>query len=429
MRRVLIVIIAMMLFTTVLVSCSSSINEEIAGTERQNTANLGNTDISDNSQVESVSVLANYPRIGLQDYRALYTDEGKTVSQKDYGKIHFSECRFAAFPDTSEVGIYNVMCPDITAEASLATIEAWLASEHIENIDLKTELRDVSNQYPSNESADYPYDYPAVFDYYPEFESGNGFFINTPTCHLQMGYYNIYSMSNGVITQYVNPGNKSGLDAMGFYSENIVEGGLVSDLKDKSYQLLSGEVKIGDAADTVKKYFEKGTPLTGPEGMTIDVPYVSVFSIGDIYGYNFNVRKVYKGVPFLYGNNGTQRGPSEYYVQFDIKNAYTIDGNVDAYAGFSQGFEFVPLTDSQTQIISLLTATDILDSFLAKEMKIDVSEVEYLYCTIVDKETNKETVYPCWVYTGYNHSDSRNIRCMVDSINGEVFYYTYPTES
>ena len=62
-------------------------------------------------------------------------------------------------------------------------------------------------------------------------------------------------------------------------------------------------------------------------------------------------------------------------------------------------------------------------------MKIDVSEVEYLYCTIVDKETNKETVYPCWVYTGYNHSDSRNIRCMVDSINGEVFYYTYPTES
>jgi hypothetical protein len=159
--------------------------------------------------------------------------------------------------------------------------------------------------------------------------------------------------------------------------------------------------------------------------MTIDVPYVSVFSIGDIYGYNFNVRRVYKGVPFLYGDFGTFQAPEDYHIDWDIKKAYTIDGNVDAYVGFTQGFEFEDIIGPQTQIISLETATDILEEFLAKQMKIEVYDVSFMYVTIEEVSTMNRTVYPCWVYTGHNNSDGRNIRCAVDSINGEVFYYTY----
>lgn len=425
MRRELALVCAIVCCSSLIASCSSDVNKEIAGTDQSGTIVSSTKDEADSSQSETVPIVSTYPRVGLSGYFSEYSKSVQTVSGKEYKTMDFSRCEFGNVPETKEVGIYKVKDLDITPEESLATIEAWLSSEHIENVDLKTELRDASGQYSSNDNAKYPYNYPAVFSYSSNFETGNGFFIDTPDCHIQMGGYNIYSMSNGVITHYISPGELAHHDAMGVYSETVVEKGTVADLKDKSYQLLNGEVRIGDAADAVKKYFENGTPLTGPEGMTIDVPYVSVFSIGDIYGYNFNVRRVYNGVPFLYGDYGTFQAPETYQIEWDIKNAYTIDGNVDAYAGFTQGFEFEELTGSQTQIISLETATDILEEFLAKQMKIEVYDVSFMYVTIEEVSTMNRTVYPCWVYTGHNNSDGRNIRCAVDSINGEVFYYTY----
>ncbi|MBQ6272569.1 MAG: hypothetical protein IJK65_12730 [Clostridiales bacterium] len=425
MRRELALVCAIVCCLSLIASCSSDVNQEIVGTEQSSSVVSDKADSTVSSQSETVPIVSKYPRVGLSGYSSEYSKSVQTVSGTEYKTMDFSRCEFGNVPETTDVGIYKVKDLDITPEESLATIEAWLSSEHIENVDLKTELRDVSSQYPRNENMDPPYFYTAVFDHYPDFETGNGFLINTPDCHIQMGGYNIYSMSNGVITRYVNSGKRAIYDIVGDYSQTVIEQGNVVDLKDKSYQLLNGEVKIGDAADTVKKYFEKGTPLTGPEGMTIDVPYVSVFSIGDIYGYTFSVRRVYKGVPFIYGDFGTFQAPEDYQIDWDIKKAYTIDGNVDAYVGFTQGFEFEDIAGPQTQIISLETATDILEEFLAKQMKIEVYDVSFMYVTIEEVSTMNRTVYPCWVYTGHNNSDGRNIRCAVDSINGEVFYYTY----
>ena len=70
---------------------------------------------------------------------------------------------------------------------------------------------------------------------------------------------------------------------------------------------------------------------------------------GLIQGMFENGLTVYKGVPFLYGDFGTFQAPEDYHIDWDIKKAYTIDGNVDAYVGFTQGFEFEDMSCPETQ--------------------------------------------------------------------------------
>ena len=103
-------------------------------------------------------------------------------------------------------------------------------------------------------------------------------FINTNQCHIQMGA-GIYSMSDGAITRYLGTNGMAGLDALGSNSEDVKAEGFVSEMKDQSWELLSGKVTVDEGAKIAKRYFEEGKYFPVAQGVTIDVPEVSVFAL------------------------------------------------------------------------------------------------------------------------------------------------------
>ena len=398
-----------------LCSCSFNSEKQRTVTTNQNMENLnsekeGSTECSENLML-------------IEECRNSYEDTITYIRNHEYKHLKMKDTVFSPFPDCESVGEFTIRTPDISVNDSIEVVKNWLDQNGF-TIDLERDLYAATNQFFNEGNEDNPY--PNVMTHINDLDNGNGFFINTNKCHIQMGGANIYSMSNGVITAYVKSKGASGLDAMGVYSENVVDEGNVDDMAERSYELLNGSVSIGDAADNVKRYFENGTPFFGPDGIEVDIPYVRVFSIGDIYGYQFNIRRVYKGCPFAYGDYGAYREENgEERVDFDTKYAYTISGNVDAYVGFSNNCVFDPIVELQKEIIPLSEAVEILDDYVGNQINIAVKKIEFEYSGIENYASGIITRCPCWSFMGRNSADGRTYVFYVDALKGNVFFHSF----
>ena len=358
--------------------------------------------------------------VTIEKYKSSYSEDASVIKNRAYQHIDMQKAVFSPFPECDHVESFISDVPDVTVEESLSIIKKWLDDNGF-TVDLEHELFAATSQF-EGENGNH---YPLVMPHVNELNDGNGFFINTNQCHIQMGRANIYSMSTGVISKYVKSEKAAGLDAMGAYSENVIAEGLVEELSGCSYELLNGPVSIGDAAETVKEYFEKGTPYLNPKEISIEVPYVKVFAIGDIYGYEFNVREVYGGIPFAYGDYGVYREDEYRPISLYIKKAYTISGNIDAYTGNSSNSVFTPIIEPSQDITPVSRAAEVLDNFVGNQMKIEIQNVGLEYIGITDTTNDTVKMYPCWSFKGYNSSDGRTYVFYVNVLGGDVFYHSF----
>ena len=410
------IIIIILVTSVCLCSCFSRTSQ--SDSSKPVNAEEGNTSVSVVSE-EKRSV--EKTPVSIEKCRTDYEKTISDIKEVTCEHLNLQNSEFAPFPIFDQVGQYTIVNPDISVEDSISAIEKWI-NENDLTVDLDQDLYAVTQQFKENREDGLPW--PHVMPYKEELDNGNGFYIDNNICHIQMGGANIYSMSNGVITKYVKSEETAALDAFGAYSENVVAEGFVDELKDQTYELLNGPVSVGDAAEEVRKYFAKGTPYMGPEGMEIVVPYVKVFSIGDIYGFDYKVRRVYKGVPFAYGDLGFYRENGGRTVCLYVKDAYSITGNVDAYCGDTNYCIFDPLTE-KSDMIPLSNAIDILDAYVGNKMKIEIRNAGLEYCVIEEDATQKQTVHPCWNLTGFNSSDGRTYAFYIDVLDGEIFYHSY----
>lgn len=409
--RFFVAVFFLMLF---LCSCSFNSKNQSNVSVDQDQSNITTIDLDTAQYSDSF--------VTIEKCRNDYEDTVSYIQNSELKHLKMKDAVFSSFPDFDSVGEFIVRTPDISVDESIEVINNWLTQNGF-TIDLERDLYAATSQFYDEGNDGIPY--PHVMAHINDLDNGNGFFINTNKCHIQMGGANIYSMSNGVITSYVQSEGAAGLDAMGVYSDNVVSEGYVAEMADRSYELLNGPLTIGKAADNVKRYFENGTPFLGPEGIEVDVPYVRVFTIGDIYGYQFNIRRVYKGVPFAYGDYGAYRENGEQRVDFDTKYAYTISGNVDAYTGFSNNCIFDPIVEPQKEIIPLAKAVEILDEYVGNQISIAVRKVDFEYCGIEKYDSNTITRSPCWSFEGKNSSDGRTYVFYVNALNGDVFFHSY----
>ncbi|MDE6529919.1 MAG: hypothetical protein K2K96_04010 [Lachnospiraceae bacterium] len=365
-------------------------------------------------------------RIDLTEYQSQYRNEISEIKETSYDTISFQDCEVMPLEGIEKVGVYRLYSVDMGVDESIEIIENWLKEIGREDIDLETELRDASGQYERNESREYPYDYQAVYDYYPEFDSGHGFFVNTNQCYIQMGSDGIYSMSDGSITDFLGLDSLAAMDALGVNEEIVVDRGSISEKSDTVWELADGEMTVGDAARVVKDYFEAGTPRQNPPGISVDIPEVEVFALEDKYGYAFRVRRVYYGVPFAYAATGIRTYYStDYEIMEDIKTAYIINHDtIAAFTGYVDAEQLEGLIEEQTEIMSLKDAVSLLNSFFAANMKLEVRKVGLVYCTYVDA-TGNQIAYPCWQFEGMNTTNAQMMRVYVNVLSGDVYYYSY----
>lgn len=344
--------------------------------------------------------------------------------------MSFAECEFGAMEETDDISVLRLMSGDISVEESWKVIEDWLKEIGMTHFDMDKEVRDASGQYERDESKESPYDYPSVSEHYSDLKTGRGFFLNTNECYLQMGGDGIYSMSDGAITKYLQSDAFAAMDALGVNAETVVKSGKLKDLENEEWELLSGKVKVGDAANMTKEYFEKGTPYPCADGVQVDIPEVSVFSLKDKYGYAFTVRRKYKGIPFAYTAGGGRNYFEGYEINEDMKTAYVVNNkNVSAFTGYSEAQTIELMGEPQDSFIGLKEAVSILNEKLAAQISVEVENVELVYCTILlgdsSYEEAEKIVLPCWAFDGTNLINDQGIRIYLDAFTGELYYYTY----
>lgn len=406
-----------------LAGCNSRMAEDITGQEASpaESAETAGDGLSEFT-IDFVS-----GRINITEYKSRYGDEIKEVKEGDFENLSFKDCEMMPLGDFEKVGIYGLYSDGIGVDESIECVKNWLEKIGCGDTDLKKELRDASGQYERDESREYPYDYVGVYDHYPEFDSGRGFFINTDRCYIQMGDNGIYSMSDGSIADYLDSGEVPAMDALGVSEKNTVDKGRVSEKSGDVWELADGEMSIGDAAEVVRNYFEAGTPRKMASGVSVDVPEVEVFESNGKYGYAFAVRRIYKGVPFAnVDTGGRSYYDSEYSVTGDMKTAYIINHDtVGAFTGYSEAELLRGLVEEQTEILGLKDSVSLLNDFFAAKVRLETDKVELAYCVCIYNENEKQIAYPCWGFEGTNTTNNRKMRAFVNVLSGDVYYYAY----
>ena len=395
--------------------------------KRDNQKDQGNASV-DNGQNSSFSESAYREKIckdrtNLKKYQEQYQEDISQVQKNDFRKLSFDQCVFAELPDSDSVSVLDPGERGVSVEESISIIKNWLVDIGQEDIDLDKELRVVTSQLEWDDSQEPPYCYPSVMEHRGELTSGHGFFVNTNSCHALVLADGICSMSDGTITRYLGEDGHAEADAGGAYQEEIVAKGSFDEMASQSYELLSGEISVREAAEVVKRYFEAGTPFPPAKDVEIDIPYVSVFSLGDKYGYSFEMRRVYQNIPFAYAYSAEERrarsGSEDCMVAYVVNNQ-----TVSAYHGFDAAQPFQVLVE-ESDILSLKDAMELLDSKLANELQAQIEYVGLAYCTIcLDEEKETYVVYPCWALDGLVENNNRRIRIYMDVLTGDVYLYT-----
>lgn len=361
--------------------------------------------------------------IVLQDFEK----EVKQLKQIKDEKMNFQQCVFEEMPNIEKVEVIRFAEDDLTSEEGWTIIEKWLTDiGKIKDIDMKTEVRDASGVLPMESDKEYPYDYPNVFDNFETLSSGRGFFLNTSECYVQLGEYGIYSMSDGTLTKYLGSDTLAAIDALGGNQENVIATYSGGEIEKVNIELIDGSYSASDALKLVKHYFEKGTPFSVAEGVSVDIPEIEVFSLNDKQGCTFLLRRRYNNIPFAYCREGNRSYyESNYIVQEDMKSAYIINQEgVCAFTGYSESEPFEVVGQGEEKILSIKQAVAHLNENLANELKLNVQKAELVYCPILFDSGEKVGIV-CWMFDGINSLNGQKMRLYVDVLSGDIHYYSY----
>lgn len=367
-------------------------------------------------------------REAIKDVATSYLEETESVKNTEYKNFMFDNCEFSDFPKFDSLHVMMESDHGITTEESWSTIEEWLKSiEKRDFVDMEKEVRIVASEIPWDETKEFPYCYPALSENM-DLSDGAGAFMTTKECHMQISYDGVYSMSDGKMNAYLKDDALAHGGALGDYSWNVVAEGKVSELSDVSYPLISGKLTIGEGAKMVKQYFEAGTPFTLHEGVKISVPEVSVFTFGDVYGYDYKVQRVYKGVPIAFSGYYTYLPGSTGLPGGDIKHAYVVDNEgVSAYCGNNACAVLMELY-SDEKMIGFEQAVGLLSEKMAGHISGEIEEAGFVYAKISFDDGLSDVLFPCWRFWGTNLRKNEIIETYVDAFTGEIYYRTIALE-
>ena len=316
----------------------------------------------------------------------------------------------------------------IPMQESWDTIEAWLKSiGKSDEVDMKKEVRIATEQLGTDENEDWF----LLYDHMSELDSGTGAFLSNNKCHILILANGICSMSDGKITEYMGYTTKAKHDALGTNTEDVVETGTFSGMKDKTYELIDGELSVQEGSELVKEYFMAGTPFPCADNVTIDIPEVNVFRLGDVYGYDYMLRRAYCSVPFVYMDYGNFQVDADYSPCGDIKHAYVVDDSgVTSFVGYNEAEKLISLAVGQ-DIIGLEQMAEMVSEKLASSISVHVESAGLVYFPVhFDSFESEESnlIIPCWEIAGTDGSNGKGIRIYCDVFTGDVYYYTFRME-
>ena len=203
-------------------------------------------------------------------------------------------------------------------------------------------------------------------------------------------------------------------------------------VEDVEINLRDGKIKLSKMEEKVLEYLNNSFPTEVTPNVTFAIGDARVLSNGDYEGICFQIRRVYKGIPFEYGSSFS----SGMYVD-DIDSdggqvSYTESSLPDTMLGFGNVNGTIIETETITEMISLDTALELLSTRIGENSLYDIYGIELVYreCEIPEERIDKldAILKPKWKIITINQNDDKYTVFYVDVVTGEIserFEYYY----
>ncbi|MCD8150065.1 MAG: hypothetical protein LUE92_11025 [Clostridiales bacterium] len=368
-------------------------------------------------------------RIAMSEYREQYEADAASLRAEEYVNLDFSDCKFEPFPEGEELSVMAITIPEITTGEAWEMIENWLDyAGQEEEVDLKTDVIVVSER-PGTLGTDENAEYYPFYDNLSSLETlqyGEGAFLSTDTAYISLVDGGLNAMSTGKISSYLNNGTTASADCFGDNTAGVVTSSALNELEAESYPLPGGSLSIREGADLVNTFYESGILFPAfADGISNTIRTVNVFRLGnDVYGYDYQVSRTYKGVPFVWNArnmNYFYRG--SWFVETDDAHAYVIDstGIAASYSNYIGSNEVTALL-TETDLISLTEIAAQLSQKLALQASAVIKNTELVYVRIDEPDADHEVKYvlPCWHFSGQSMRSDEEIEIFADALTGTL---------
>ena len=155
---------------------------------------------------------------------------------------------------------------------------------------------------------------------------------------------------------------------------------------------------------------------------------MDVFRLKDVYGYYYQLRRVYNGLPVAFSKDASyQPLDTSYFAGEDCKDVFVADDTgVSAFSGTS---EQDTLTEIYTddRILGAADAAELLSEKLASGVRMNVENVSLVYEPMGEISENADmALFPCWRFAGENLVKDEKLMVSIDAFTGDICCYSIP---
>lgn len=203
-------------------------------------------------------------------------------------------------------------------------------------------------------------------------------------------------------------------------------------IEDAEINLKDRKVKLSEMEEDVLTFLNESFPVETSENIDFCIGDARVIANGNHDGICFQVRRVYKGVPFEYGPSFSSGMYVDELNSDGGELSYVESSSPDTMLGFGSVDGTIVETKSIDEMISLDAALSLLSDSIGENSIYDVYGVELVYreCTIPEEDMARidSILEPKWKIITINQNDDKYTLFYVDVVTGEIserFEYYY----
>lgn len=365
-------------------------------------------------------------RVPISDAREDYAEEEQQIRNTEYKNISFTNAEFEIFPECEEVSLLWQQTLVMTPQESWNYIERRLEEiGKLELVDMEKEVRVVTPELEWDDTKDAPYCYPALAEHMDDLTDAGGAYVDVKDCYVMASG----RLADGKITEYLGADEYAEREVYeDSYAQDVETSGSLSELGDRSWPLISGEITVGQGAELVIDYFD-GSGLTRPaEGVSLEVMNAEVFHLKDVFGYYYQLRRVYDRLPVAFSKDaGYQPLDTSYLAMEDCKDVFVADDTgVSAFSGTSERDTLTELYTDE-EILGAADAAELLSGKLASGVRMDVKNVSLVYEPLAEITQDADmALFPCWRFVGENLVKDEELMVCIDAFTGDIYCYSVP---
>lgn len=238
------------------------------------------------------------------------------------------------------------------------------------------------------------------------------------------GLYHAWYSKNGFGT--IHPSSIGEFKAVYNYISGVQQ-------EDSIVQLKDGEIAISELEEIALGYMNSDKfPLITADGIDYGVGEARVVALEDYDGVCFKVRRIYKGVPFEYGETMAMNEYIDRLQHDGGEISYVESSSPDTMMGFFVASGTVVEKEEITEMLTAGDALALLSEQIGENSTYEVHGVELVYrnceVPIARAEEVSDILEPKWKIITINQNDDKYTLFYVDVVTGEIterFEYYY----